>query len=287
MKNKILLSLLLISVFLALVSCKINGEKITVFADGNTEYSIVMASDADSDEKSLASRLSELSGVAPVTDESAEQKYEILIGETNRPASDKHSGDLAGLASATYFHFIIAEDDGKIVIISDNEVGYLYALEYIEKTYVENGSFVIPRGKADVQKVLWDTYYASDIYFERLTAEADKNRYESNKNQLENEMNKYEENNGNSIITLEEAIEQYKTKLASFSTPSFGDYSASIFTSANKYREPTVRPEEGAHPRILFTENSIDDVRANILSDESSKAYKKYITLSDISDERR
>ncbi len=281
MKNKILLSLLIISVFLALVSCKAKEEKITVFEDGKTEYSIVMTSDAELDEKSLASRLSELSGIAPVTDESAEQKHEILIGETNRAAFEKYSAELAGLASATYFHFMIAEDDGKIVIISDADVGYLYALEYIEKTYIQDGSFVIPRGKKDVQKVLWDTYYASDIYFERLTAEADKNRYESDKDQLEDEMNKYEDNTGGSIMTMEEAIEQYKSKLASFSASSFGDYSASIFTSANKYREPTVRPEKGAHPRVLFTENSVDGVRENIISSESSKAYKRYITLSD------
>ena len=281
MKNKILLPLLLISVFLALVSCTLSEETVTVFGGGETEYSIVVSTDASEDEKSLANRLAELSGAEASTDESAEQKYEILIGETNRSAREKYSAKLTDLASATYFHFIVAEDGGKIVIISDADIGYVYALEYIEKTYIENGNFVIPRGTDDVQKVLWDTYYASDLYFERVTAEADKNRYESGKNQLENEMNKYEENNGNSIMTLEQAIEQYKTKLASFSAASFGDYSAAIFTSANTYREPTVRPDSGAHPRILFTENSIDGIRQSITASESSSAYKKYIALSD------
>ena len=281
MKNKILLPLLLISVFLALVSCTLSEETVTVFGGGETEYSIVVSTDASEDEKSLANRLAELSGAEASTDESAEQKYEILIGETNRSAREKYSAKLTDLASATYFHFIVAEDGGKIVIISDADIGYVYALEYIEKTYIENGNFVIPRGTDDVQKVLWDTYYASDLYFERVTAEADKNRYESGKNQLENEMNKYEDNDDGSIMTMEQAIEQYKTKLASFSTSSFGEYSASIFTSADTYREPTVYPEKDAHPRILFTENSIDGVRENILSSESSNAYKKYITLSD------
>ena len=278
MKNKFLL-LLIISVFLVLVSCD-SQKQVTVFADGNTEYSVVMASGASDDEKDLAKKLHELAGPAGalLTDETSEKRCEILIGETNRASSAKYSKELAGLASANYFNYIIAEDEGKIVVISDTDVGYVYALEFIKKNYINGTSFVIPGGTHEVGKVLWDSYYATDLYLERLTAEADKNRYESDKNQLEGEMNN--SGNGNSIMTLEQAIEQYKSKIASFDTALFGDYSASVFTSANKYREPTVRPEKSAHPRVLFTENSIGGVRENILSDESGKAYKRYIALS-------
>lgn len=283
--KKITLLLLIISVFLVFASCK-TAEKensTTVFANGQTEYSIVLAKGASDDEKSIAQSLFDLSGAQPTlnTDESAENKLEILIGETNRGASDKYSKELASIASATYFHYIIAEDDGKIVIISDADVGYIYALEYIKESFMDDISFVIPKGTREVKAVLWDTYYATDLYLERLTCEADKNRYETGKNQLDNVMNKYDENNGNPVMTLDQAIEQYKTKLASFDNSSFGDYSSTVFTSANKYREPTVRPESGAHPRILFTENSVDSVRNSITASESSAAYKKYIALSD------
>lgn len=284
MKNKILLSLLLISVFLIFVSCKpAQKESVTVFEDGKTEYTIVTVSDASDDEKNLAEKLYEIAGSVGelLTDETAEKRCEILIGETNRGTSDKYSKKLANVSSATYFHYIVAEEDGKIVIISDSDIGYVYALEYLEANYIKDGSFVIPSGTYELRKVLWDSYYATDLYLERITAEADKNRYESDKNLIENEKNKYDNDNGNSIITVAQAIEQYKSKLASFDTTLFGDYTSTIFTSANIYREPTVRPDKNAHPRILFTDNSIDSVKQSLTANESRTAYNKMIALSD------
>ena len=171
MKKKILL-LLIISVLFLFVSCKAAEESVTVFADGKTEYSIVVASGASDDEKSLADGLVNLSGALPelITDASSEQKCEILIGETNRAASREYSEKLAQIASATYFHYIIAEQGGKIVIISDAEIGYIYALDHIEKNYMKDGSLVINSGAYDVGEILWDTYYATDLYLERLNA---------------------------------------------------------------------------------------------------------------------
>ncbi len=74
--------------------------------------------------------------------------------------------------------------------------------------------------------------------------------------------------------------EQYKAKLASFNTADFGEYTADTFISANTYRKPTVYPK-ASHPRLLFTEKTIDKVRENIHADESASAYKMYMELSD------
>ena len=285
MKTKFLM-LIIVSVLLILTACKADlgkNGKITVFADGKTEYSIVIAKGASEDAESLANRLAVLSGTASsvFTDDSSESDLEVIVGNTSRALSEKYYNKLCEYASITCFHYLIAEENGKLVVLADNEIGYIYALDYIEKTYISDGAFRVPRGTCEVKAVLWDVYYSSELYLERLVAEADKNRYESEKDQREEEMNKYEDE-GNSIMTMEQMIEQYKSKISSFTNNSFGDYSASIFTSANTYRKPTVYPSDGEHPRILFTPCSIDDVRENITSTQSASAYIKYIALSDV-----
>ncbi len=73
---------------------------------------------------------------------------------------------------------------------------------------------------------------------------------------------------------------EFKSILASFNTADFGEYTADTFTSANKYRKPTVYPSAD-HPRILFTKNTIDALRKNIHAEESAEAYKMYIEYSE------
>ena len=81
-------------------------------------------------------------------------------------------------------------------------------------------------------------------------------------------------------MTEELTIEQYKSQVASFNTADFGEYSATAFTSENVYSAPKVYPEK-AHPRILFTPNSIEKVKANLSAEENKKAYDRYMALSD------
>ncbi len=75
--------------------------------------------------------------------------------------------------------------------------------------------------------------------------------------------------------------EQYKSLAEQFNSADFGEYTADTFISANKYRKPTVYPEKGAHPRILFTKNTVERLRENIKAEESAEAYKKYLALSE------
>ena len=73
---------------------------------------------------------------------------------------------------------------------------------------------------------------------------------------------------------------QYKKTLESFTNDDFGEYSADLFINGNTYRKPTVYPVD-SHPRILFTEKTVDSVRENIKSEESASAYDRYMELSD------
>ncbi len=283
MKNKSLILLILSVFLLVLTSCDSNeaAESVIVFSGGKTDYAIITPDGASEEVLALANELADLSGTGEVrTDASAETELEILVGDTNRAATMDAVKKLQEASTVSALHYIIAEQDGKLVIISDSDIGYIYALDYIKATYIADASLTIPRKTYDFKQVLWDDYYASELYFDRLTAEADKNRYDSEKDQLENEMNRYEENKGNNILTVEQAIEQYKNKVASFNTADFGEYTPATFISANVYREPTVYPGN-SHPRVYFTDKSIDSVRESLNASESVYAYRKYIALSD------
>ncbi len=286
MKNKSLI-FLIISVLLILVSCRSGTDKnstkqVTVFSNRETEYVIITPEDASEEVLELANGLFDLSGARPsiLTDAAEESAFEIIIGNTSRAATSELVNGLREAATVSAFNFIVAESDGKIIILSDYDVGYIYALEYIEEKYISDGTFSIPSGAYDLRQVVWDDYYASDRYLNILLAEADKNRYETGNQLFDNEMNRYDDTQGSTVMTIEQAIKQYESKVANFITSDFGEYTAETFTSANKYAEPSVLPGE-SHPRILFTEKTIDTVRNNLTAEENSAAYIKYIALSD------
>ncbi len=292
MKNKISLLLIISVLVIALASCAANNENITVFDGGQTGYSFITAENASEDVMGLANSLASLSGASPTvsTDASSEVAKEILIGDTNRKATSEIVKKLNEGASAVTFQYIIAELDGKIVILSDADIGYVYAFDYIKTKYIKDGNFTIAAGTLDVKKVLWDEYYSSDLYYETLLEEADKNRYENELGQFKDDLNNYEDTKESPAMTITEAIEYYKGLSASFNTASFTLTSGQtyeveeiqkIFKNGNKYKAPTIYPDKGEHPRMLFTANTIDEVRKNIKSPESKKAYDRYIALSD------
>ncbi len=284
MKNKYLL-LLIISVFLlSFVSCKAKEpQQITVFSDGSSSYSVITPERASEDEATLAKSLFDLSdeSLGMDTDISDENSREILIGQTNRPETADIVEKLREVYTASAFHYAIAERNGKIVILSDTDVGYVYALEYIKNQYITEGTFSILEDICVINEVLWDAYYASELYYNRTLAAADKDRLEQEKDQLTGELNKYENNNGGSAMTVEQAIEHYKNLAASFDTDDFGEYTYTDFTSKNSYRAPTVRPEKGAHPRILFTASDKEQLKENLSAPQNASTYKLYIALSD------
>ncbi len=283
MKNKRLLTIIVLVFLLVLTSCGTDETNdpisITVFSDFKTDYAIVTAEGASDEAKALSKELFDLSGAFPemLTDSSPETKYEILVGDTNRASTDGFVNKLQEVSTASAFHFLIAEQNGKLVILSDSDIGYIYALDYLKSNYLFDYEFSIPMGCCILKEVIWDEYYCSELYYDRLAAEADKNRYEESlKPDGENGDN--EENN--TIMTVQQVIEEYKKKIASFNTLDFGKYNSVMFTSADTYRKPTVYPDE-SHPRVLFTENSRETVKNNITAAENETLYKKYIALSD------
>ncbi len=282
MKKKSLIFIFISVFLLVLTSCKSNeSETVTVFSGGESEYSIVISESASVEIKELADGLASLSGASPeiLTDASSEKAFEILIGDTKRNVIPSLITELKEAASTQRFNYLIAERDGKLVILADRDEGYAYALDYIKETFISGDAFAIPKDYFAIKSVSWDIYYSSDRYYDKLIAEADKNRYEEGNDQFNNEMNRYDDNNGNAIMTVGQATEYYKQLAASFNTADFGTYTSSEFTSKNTYDAPTFYPGE-SHPRILFTENTIDTVRENLTASQNSSAYRKYLTLS-------
>ncbi len=293
MKNKSFI-FLIITILLVLTSCNINsggpgtepGEKgdLTVFSGGKTSYTIITAEGASAEVLELSNGLRDLSGATPaiLTDKSNETAHEIIVGETSRDDTAQYAKRLRETATVSAFHYIVAEKGGKLVIISDADEGYIYALDHIKATYINGGDLIVPIDTYDFNTVIWDDYFASDRYNSILLAEAEKNRFDEGNKLLSNEMNRYDDNNGSNIMTVEQATEQYKNMAANFNTADFGEYTAQTFISANKYNKPTVTPG-ASHPRVLFTENekSIGKIRENLNSEQNSAAYEKYIALAD------
>ncbi len=281
MKKKSLILILLSVFLLVLVSCG-SDENITVFSNGETDYSIIIGSEASEEEKELAEALVSLSAnyKEVETDEAPEVSKEIIIGGADRAVTAEFINELKSYAGTSVFHYMIAESDGKLVILADRDEGYIYALTYIKENYISGNNLTVPKDICEVKSVLWADYYASDLYYDRLTQAADKDRYEEGKDHFNNEMNRYEDINGNPIMTVKEAIEYYRQLAQNFNTSDFGEYSPVEFISKNSYGEPTFYPET-SHPRIMFTENSIDTLRENLTAAQNSYAYRRYIALSD------
>ena len=283
-KSIVLLIISVLFIFM-FASCKDNSSNssVDIFSGGKTDYTIVITEGASEEEQALAKELATLSGanLEIVTDSSAEKSHEILIGNTNRAQTQALVPDLESKITVSAFNYIVAEKDQKLVILSDSNIGYVYALDYIKTTYLENGNLSITKDVCDIQQIAWDVYYNSDLYYDRLVAEADKDRFDFIKDQLDKETGRYDDN-GNSITTVADAIHGYKKLISSFESKRFGAYSASVFTSKDVYDAPTVYPDE-AHPRILFRESDLPELRENLLSEQNAVQYKKYIALSNAS----
>ncbi len=278
--KKLTLLLLVFTALFAFSACKDDTDKpLSIFKDGRTEYTIITEEGASGDISEIAKALSELSGAEILTDSSSEAQLEIVIGDTKRASTEALYPALRVNASALYFNYIISEGDGKLTILSDSDIGYIYALEHIKENYINGGDFSVPSGLYVLNRVLWDEYYSTDIYYNRLLLMADGDRYSSIKEQLKDIIERYDEEPGHTVMKVDEVLTDFKNQLASFNSQSFGTYPKSAFISGNKYRKPTVYPS-GTHPSIMFTANTAEELYENIAASESAFAYKKYIALS-------
>ena len=281
MKTKHFLYLVLL-LLVTLVSCKQGNEAVSVFTEGHTDFSVVISADASDEVCYLAESLATLSGetLAIRSDDASENKYEILVGKSKRDLTETYAKELLKYSDDIAIRYVIAEKNGKIIILADNDAGYNYAAEYIASAYMKNGALVIPKNCFDVQSVTWSEYYASEYYANKVAWEEEQKRYEEEEKQLLDELNRYEENAKNdNVMTVAQAIEQYRNLASSFSSQDFGEYKSVAFVNAMQYDKPSVYPDE-AHPRVMFTNNTIETVRQNLSADENNTAYAQYMVQS-------
>lgn len=258
-----------------------NGESLKLSDDGFTRYTIVVDAEACSSVRKLADSLEPLLGIGAsvATDEKPETSTEVIIGHTNRGVTAEYVAMLEELSNEDAFHYVIAEKNGRLIIISNSEIGYFYVMDRLYSAYERQGVLTVPKNCCDVQTVKWIDYYASEHYIQWLAYVEDQKRYDEEQNQLENEMNRYDNQEGTVIMTTKQMIERYKKLIAGFKSEDFGTYHSTSFTSVNKYDTPPVYPGE-SHPRILFTENSIGEIRKNLTAEENAAAYASYMSDS-------
>jgi len=239
---------------------------VTVFADNKMEYAVVIAARSSDTVFNFADVFADLSGTKPVqrNDRLAETPLEVLVGTTGRALSVSLLEELTALASEDAFHYIIAEKDGKIAVLSDNDIGYQYLRDRLSDVYTKNGTMKIPVDCHDLQTVTWEEYYKSDYYAAVLKKEEERAQREKEK-EVE------------ALKRKQEELERYRKLAVSFPSDDFGKRQE---FPKDRYSDPLVYPEK-SHPRVLFTANSIEKIRANLTAEENKAAYNRYISLSE------
>ncbi len=222
--------------------------------DGVSDYSLIIASKAPESAFSALYKLNRaVGGKLKITAEFADPTvHEIIFGVTSRPESETVQAKLAELHTDDMFRFVIAEVGGKLVILSETEEGYTYAGDYIVETYITGKSLSVPEGCFDVQAISWADHNAK----------------------LEETARRKEEER---LAKLAAEMEEIKKQIGVFTLADFGKITK--LTAA--YGDPEVKPQAGQHPRVFFTADDLDTIRANMTAEENAAAYAKYLELSE------
>ena len=140
--RKILYALLIVCMVTLLCACSSSDVPdvfdpdipgVTVFADGKMEYSVIVGLHSSDLVYNFADVFDSLSGTKATrkNDRWEETPLEVLVGPTERAFSVSLTEELSALSSESEFHYIIAEQDGKVAVIADNEIGYQYLADRI------------------------------------------------------------------------------------------------------------------------------------------------------------
>lgn len=135
------------------------AAKLTVIADGTTEYKLIRAEKASNEIKDafvrLKNAINEKYGISitldddfemPGTDASARHPYEILVGETAREES------VAALDGLGYNDSVIAVSGSRIVISGGNDESAVRAVDLFIEKYLTDGSLVLSADLYDVTR---------------------------------------------------------------------------------------------------------------------------------------
>ncbi len=273
--RKILYALLIVCMVTLLCACSSSDVPdvfdpdipgVTVFADGKMEYSVIVGLHSSDLVYNFADVFDSLSGTKATrkNDRWEETPLEVLVGPTERAFSVSLTEELSALSSESEFHYIIAEQDGKVAVIADNEIGYQYLADRIREVYCRDGVMKVPVGCHDLQTVTLDEYHKSEYYALELKKE-EKREQIRKANEEKKEKQKQEE------------LERMRKMAQNFNSEDFGSRTA---FPTDLYGKPAVYPGK-SHPRVLFTENSIETVRANFTAAENKAAYDRYMERSE------
>ena len=227
-------------------------EMVDVITGGASAYRLIQpARSAMNGVSSLAFEIYTLAGRLGVsmpiqTDKTDPTALEILVGNTNRAASETIMARLAETANEDSFYYLVAELDGMVVLYATDPVAYDFLTDYFIATYVTNEGLRIPKGLYDLHSMTWTAYAEYLAELERLEQE-----------RLEAER--------------QAQVASLKSQIQSFDASSFGTLPAVISSS---YSAPLYTPEKGEHPRIWITEETIPTVKANLSAPENEAAYE-------------
>ena len=104
---------------------------VTVIADGATDYTVIRPARSQyADISTVVSGIREAAsaqlGVSSLrvnSDAAAEAAHEILVGDITRAATVAAAARLAAAQDEASYHWLVAEDHGKIVLYADSDVG--------------------------------------------------------------------------------------------------------------------------------------------------------------------
>lgn len=195
------------------------------------------------------------------------EDQEILIGATTRAESVQIIEAVSALDDENAFHYALAVLNGKLVLYADDPLGYDYISDRINRNFIKDGILYVPDDLYEIVTVTMEEYEQSELYATALAqAEEDQKRQEERERAIEEA----------AAAQRAARLERVKTQLAEF-TADFGEIME--FPAANV--ELTVYPTEGQHPRVLFNDTTMQQIRENISAEENKTAYEKMLAYSD------
>ncbi len=243
-------------------------EDVSVTGMDLSGYTLVIpwkSNDAESDLMMQLYKNAKTSSLKMSNDNFAETEKEILLGATSRAQSAEIMANLQKLKTEKTFHYTIAMVDGKAVMAANDVLGYTYLKERLADDFIRNGKLYLPADIHETVEITMDEYYASEFYAAVLKAQEDRVEREN-------------------FIAAEEARlrEESLTKLKTMNDAFTAEQFGKITSFANSpYGKPEIYPDEGQHPRILFTDSRLEKIRAGAEAEENAAAYKKYLVQSE------
>lgn len=232
------------------------GHKLTVTADGESNYAIVYPEGNVTAQKmatTFTNFLNATTGVRikPVSDTEPEGTYEILIGPTNRALSSALRAKIEAMNSEDN-NFGLMGGGESIALYANTTVGFEKLLDRIGKTYISGTSFSVNSKVEDV-RTFTKAQYEKELA-DKAAAEEERRQEEMNRK-----------------------ADLLKEELKKFTDEQFGGTNITVLPS-DVYAAPETTPTAGAHPRLLFTADDLPAIRAAMEDPTYAELVKKFMS---------